>query len=328
MVVRRRSGEGGLRRAIRACALALTLPALVGGLGCNGDDGETSGETATTGADETTADFAGFWQITSIVFAPGEPTITRESAPEAIRGSVEISVITETEGAFRSRNILIDGEGLPIAAPGLVNATFALADDGRWLVSPVDGGLHVYAVDKSDGLLKVDWAADDDRNGADVPTLPIHFELLRRPEPGGKPVGTWNLIRMKLANGEVVEGDACVPTGGTGDTFSHYSLGLDIDRFYGFSRKTSEDVYTDAECVDDVDGVFAWSNGIAEDLDDVLRTWLVLDEGFGDLLEAEYVEYGMSRSGDELTLERFACLPRPDCEANLPLSITVVLTGL
>ena len=51
-------------------------------------------------------------------------------------------------------------------------------------------------------------------------------------------------------------------------------------------------------------------------------------EGFGDLLEAEYVEYGMSRSGDELTLERFACLPRPDCEANLPLSITVVLTGL
>ncbi|MCA9635331.1 MAG: hypothetical protein KC420_04785 [Myxococcales bacterium] len=309
-------GRAGSARALVVAALLGLVP-----LACHGDDGDTDGGSSTTGGGMNTDEVAGFWQIDLLGLGGGE--VLRDGDPIALRGAVEITAITAVEGAFRSRYILLD-DGLPSDLPGIINATFVLGDDGRWLVSPLTGGLHVFTFERVDARMILTFDPDDPRNDADAPTMPTRIEVTRRPEPEGKPVGTWNLTEMTLPSGAVVDGDGCF----LGDDMSYetYSLGLDIDRFYGFSRKTSDDLFFDPECTMDADSFFALSTGVAEDLGDRLLTWLVLEDGFG--LSAEYVEYDMNRAGDLLTLTRIACLPRPDCEDNLPLSITVVLTGL
>lgn len=306
--------------------LMLALGVAVGG--CHGDDSGESASSSTSGSTgPEIAELEGFWRMHSIeaeIDDTGGPmaiTATRDGA-RGIRGNAEFIILTGDEATFHVRYALLQ-DGLPDRLPTAINAAVAL-DGDHLLVSPVDAGAHVYAVARGDLSLTLTFDPADPRNEPGTPTLPRTMEMRRLPLPSRDPAGTWRLLSMTLPGGEVVNADSCVAA--DGGLWASYTYGLDVDRYYGFERKTSVDLHEDEFCDALYDSVGDFHAGVAEEEGDRLRTWLFREEGSGLLAEA--AEYGMNRVDDEMTLALEGCEPRPECEANLPLSVTVVLTGL
>ena len=332
MTGERGGGDGawGLGRTCGRVGLALCL---AGAAGCRGDDGGDEGGSE-TGEGPTIAELEGFWRIEAIEVAEvadtegasdAPPTwiaAERSGAPRSIRGSAEVIALTEEEATLHVRYALLDG-GLPDRMPGEINA--AIARDGdRLVVSPVDAGAHVYRIEPGALALALTFEPDDPRNGAGAPTLPRLLDLRRVPTPSRDPVGTWRLLSMILPEGQTVGADACAAV--DGGLWERYSYGLDVDRYYGMERKASVDVYEDELCSLPWDSLGDLHVGVAEEEGARLRTWLYREEGGGLLAEA--ATFAVQRVDDTMTLALEGCDPRPDCEANLPLSVTVVLTGL